>query len=103
MRHERGERPSLRRALQCAAIAVAPVFCTPVASACPICQSETGKQVRAGIFDENFAFNLFGSLLPFPIFLGIVAAIHGLPARGTAGPTAGPKPTPDADESLTGA
>ena len=82
MSRKPAKRPSLRRALQCAAIVIAPAFFTPVASACPICHSETGKEVRAGIFDENFAFNLFGSLLPFPIFLGIVAAIHGLPARG---------------------
>ena len=77
-------RRSLRRALHCASIVAGLTFVTPVAGACPICHSETGQKVRAGIFDENFASNLFGSLLPFPIFLGIVAAIHGLPARGAS-------------------
>ena len=53
----------------------------PAAHACPVCTSETGEEVRAGLFNEDFAFNLFASALPFPIFLGIVAAIHGLPGR----------------------
>lgn len=44
--------------------------------ACPVCNSETGCQVRAGIFNEEFGPKLFLTLLPFPVFLGIVAAIH---------------------------
>jgi hypothetical protein len=57
---------------------------TPSANACPVCRSATGRQVRAGLFNEDFGFNLLASLLPFPIFLGIVAAIHGVPGRGPA-------------------
>lgn len=52
------------------------------ARACPVCRSETGDAVRDGLFDEDFASNLLAIALPFPIFLGIVAAIHGPPARG---------------------
>ena len=52
------------------------------ALACPVCDTDTGQQVRAGIFDEDFARNLLLTLLPFPVLLTIVAAIHfGLPGR----------------------
>lgn len=46
------------------------------ALACPICDTGTGQQVRAGILDDQFAFNLVATLLPFPILIGIVAVIH---------------------------
>lgn len=50
------------------------------ASACPVCHTETGQQVRAGIFDESFGRNLVLTLLPFPILAGVAAAIHfGIP------------------------
>lgn len=56
------------------------------ASACPVCHTETGRQVRAGIFGEDFGFNLLVSALPFPIFLGIAAALHfGVGARPAGG------------------
>jgi hypothetical protein len=48
----------------------------PPAAACPICKSETGEQVRAGIFGADFGWNLLVTLLPFPIFLGIAMAFH---------------------------
>ena len=44
--------------------------------ACPVCDTATGEQVRAGIMDDQFAFNLFATLLPFPFLVGIVAFIH---------------------------
>jgi hypothetical protein len=47
------------------------------AIACPVCDRETGRQVRAGIFDEEFGRNLMAATLPFVVFLGVVAAIHG--------------------------
>jgi hypothetical protein len=62
-------------------LAAAPLAPTAVA-ACPLCHGETGQRVRAGIFGEDFTANVLASLLPFPIFLGIVAAIHGRPAGG---------------------
>lgn len=44
--------------------------------ACPVCHTETGQQVRAGIFDENFGRNIALTLLPFPFLFAIVAVIH---------------------------
>jgi len=53
--------------------------------ACPFCESETGERVRAGLFSAEFGYNLFVTLLPFSVFLTIVALIHfGLPWPGTS-------------------
>jgi hypothetical protein len=50
------------------------------ALACPVCDTSTGQQVRQGIFDNRFGVNLLLTLLPFPIFVGIAAALyHGFP------------------------
>jgi hypothetical protein len=43
---------------------------------CPVCDTATGDQVRAGILDENFGRTLLAVVLPFPILLGVVALIH---------------------------
>ncbi|STX52111.1 Uncharacterised protein [Legionella busanensis] len=51
---------------------------TKFSLACPICLTETGQQVRDGIFNSNFVLYLFYSLLPFIcFFLIIYAAYHG--------------------------
>ena len=53
------------------------------ATACPVCNSATGKEVRAGIFGEDFGRNLLAVVLPFAAVAGIVAMIHfGMPLRG---------------------
>jgi hypothetical protein len=69
--------------------------------ACPICESETGKRVRAGIFATDFGYNLVVTLLPFPVFIGITALIHfGVPwsrvdsRRMTSAEAGGPQPSP---------
>ncbi|HEX8203656.1 MAG TPA: hypothetical protein VF590_24480 [Isosphaeraceae bacterium] len=46
------------------------------ASACPQCAAGVARRVRAGIYDGEFAFNLFATVLPFGILLGITVAIH---------------------------
>ena len=46
------------------------------AAACPFCKSETGQQVKAGIFNDQFLGNVLLTLLPFPILLAIVALIY---------------------------
>lgn len=47
---------------------------------CPVCDSETGQEVRDGIFDGQFIANLASILLPFAVLLGTVVLIHfGLP------------------------
>jgi hypothetical protein len=57
------------------------------ARACPLCESETGERVRAGIFDADFGYNLFATVLPFSASLAIVTSIHyGWPwAKGRPG------------------
>jgi hypothetical protein len=40
--------------------------------ACPFCNSTTGEQVRAGIFNGAFAANAGLVLLPFPFLLALV-------------------------------
>ena len=63
-------------------LAVALLLIAAPALGCPICNTGTGDEVRAGIFDGNFAYNLFATLLPFPLLVGIVAFIHfGGPRR----------------------
>ena len=47
-----------------------------LASACPICKTAAGEQVRAGIVDEHFGRTLLSVALPFPLLLGVVAMIH---------------------------
>jgi len=46
------------------------------ALACPVCNTGTGAAVRAGIFDGSFLATLASALAPFPVLLGIVAALH---------------------------
>ena len=48
----------------------------PSATACPFCESETGRQVQAGIFNGQFWENVLATLLPFPILLATVALIY---------------------------
>jgi uncharacterized membrane protein len=56
--------------------ALIPLVSASTALACPLCDSETGRQVRAGIFNADFVTNLVLTLLPFPVLLGLVAWIH---------------------------
>ena len=48
----------------------------PSATACPLCESETGAQVQAGIFNEQFWMNVTLTLLPLLVLLGIVGFIY---------------------------
>jgi hypothetical protein len=57
---------------------------------CPVCESGTGQQVRAGIIDDDLGLNLLATLLPFSVVLGVVAAIHfGPPWRKQGNRTRG--------------
>jgi hypothetical protein len=67
---------NMAKAHRLAAALVTALMLASSASACPVCGSETGRQVRAGIFNEQFGSKLVLTLLPFPVFLGVVAAIH---------------------------
>lgn len=50
--------------------------CASITAACPLCHTDLGQQVSAGIFGPDFWSNLFFVLLPFPIFLLLAAALH---------------------------
>jgi hypothetical protein len=52
--------------------------------ACPVCNTETGVQVRQAIFGKNFIRYTACTLAPVPLLLGGVAAIYfGCPAKGS--------------------
>ncbi len=52
------------------------------ARACPLCQTPTGKHVRAAIFGPHFWFYMGVTVLPFAIFLVITALFYcGAPAK----------------------
>jgi hypothetical protein len=53
------------------------------ASACPLCGTETGAQVRALAFGPDFLRHLAATLAPVPILLALVAGT-GLLDRSTA-------------------
>ncbi len=79
-----------------ASLFVATAFLSPATTfACTLCDTDTGRQVRAGIFEEHFWPTLIGVIAPFPIMLLAVAAIHfaipGLPNRTRTNPTNPPK------------
>jgi len=79
-----------------ASLFVATAFLSPATTfACTLCDTDTGRQVRAGIFGEHFWSTLAGVIAPFPIMLLAVAAIHfaipELPKRTTTNQTNPPK------------
>jgi hypothetical protein len=70
-----------------------------VAHACLVCETGTGEQVRAGVWDHDFGFNLLATLLPFPVLGAIVAMIYfGVPFRRR---TAVLRPSRNAVERVT--
>jgi hypothetical protein len=57
------------------------VFAATPASACPICDTETGVAVRTGIV-ENFSTHFLATIAPFPVLIAAVALLHwGAPRR----------------------
>ena len=68
---------------RCLVLAVTLAMNAASASACPVCDSATGKAVRAGIFGDDVGRNLLAVVLPFAAVAGVAAAVHyGLPTRG---------------------
>ena len=65
--------------------------------ACTVCNTDTGQQVRGGIFGDDFWSTLLAVASPFPILLLALAAIHlGLPTAGSTQstpPDNGTRPT----------
>jgi hypothetical protein len=61
---------------------VLPALFTSAAYTCPVCHTQTGEQVRAGIFNASFGWNLLATALPFPVFAGVVAWLYfGVPTQ----------------------
>ena len=79
------------RVLSAAAAAV--LLRASEAAACPLCRSDTGRQVRDGIFDGAFGETLLAMLLPFLVISLVVGVIHGGPPRTGRSPS-----TPDRDD-----
>jgi hypothetical protein len=59
-------------------IAAAVLILTPgvATNACPVCDSEQGRQVRAGVFDEGFAHNTLETIAAFPVVVGVIVALY---------------------------
>ena len=56
--------------------AVAALVLGGTAQACPICDSETGKEVREGIFGEGLGRNAAAVVLPGAAVGAVVGVIH---------------------------
>jgi hypothetical protein len=52
-----------------------------VAACCPVCNSETGQQVRSSILNSDFGFNFLAAVLPFAICVFVAGLIHRGAAR----------------------
>jgi hypothetical protein len=67
----------LNRSLGVAAAAC--VLATHAAvQACPLCHSELGAQVRAGIFGAHFLADLLAVLSPFPVLALAILGVRRL-------------------------
>jgi hypothetical protein len=95
----------MRASLSCLLFEAIWLWASP-ARGCPLCESETGRRVREGIFGPEFGCNLFGTLLPFLAFLGLAAWIHGgvypraAGRRGPIGPGDSPALPPSTEVRL---
>lgn len=69
-----------RTAVSTVAVVLALLGATP-AAACPVCSSETGERVRAGVFGAEFGANALLIALPFAVLFGVVALLHFGPPR----------------------
>ncbi|MEO7163443.1 MAG: hypothetical protein ABI041_11040 [Bdellovibrionia bacterium] len=55
---------------------------SPLASACPLCHTEIGEQVRGKIFNSSFPLILLETAAPFIIFMIIAFVLHfGWPTK----------------------
>lgn len=65
-------------------------LCLPI-SACPVCHTAVGRQVRKAILSQDFLRNVAFTLAPFPAFMAVVASIYfwfptnGVERRETGG------------------
>lgn len=52
-----------------------------VALGCPMCDSSTGKQVRAQLADEHLGLSVLATVVPFVVILVVVGVVHFGPLR----------------------
>jgi hypothetical protein len=45
-------------------------------SACPVCHTAIGQEVRKAIFSQDFLLTAALTLAPFPVFVAIVGSIY---------------------------
>lgn len=74
-------RTTSRRLSRSFALLASIALISPSTLACPVCDTDTGRQVRSGIFNADTARNAAATLLPFPILAGAVALLHCGPRR----------------------
>ena len=55
------------------------------ASACPVCDTGTGRAVRAELVDENLPVSVVAVVSPFVVVLGAVAAVGAWPSTRRGG------------------
>ena len=55
---------------------LARLSCDMTPLACPLCDTTTAQQVRAGLLDQHLGVSVVGVLLPFAIVFAIVAVVH---------------------------
>ncbi|MBA2622098.1 MAG: hypothetical protein H0U88_00570 [Chthoniobacterales bacterium] len=68
------------------AIILASLAVPSLAFACTVCDTDTGEQLRAGIFGSDFWSTLLVVVSPFPVLLLTLAAIHlGFPSSPSVG------------------
>jgi len=79
---------------------IASLAATALASpsiACPVCDSDTGVEVRAGLFNGEFAITAAKVVLPFPVTLALLGAL------AAAAPSLVPRrPAADSEEPSDG-
>ena len=68
--------PLLSAAIGLAAIA-------PSAAACPLCDTGTGEQVRAGLVDEHLPLSVAAVVLPLAAAALVLGAVTLLPSAGS--------------------
>jgi hypothetical protein len=77
--------------LRSIAVTAAGLLVPAIASACTVCDSETGQQVRAGIFGGDVWSAMLAVLAPFAFTLAAVALVLSALFRGPTRVAANPE------------
>lgn len=66
-------------------VAAIVLIVAPAGVGCPVCDSEQGRQVRAGVLDDRFLLNVAQTAAPFPV-LALVVGVLCMMAPGPGTP-----------------